>query len=285
MEGKKTWHTWEEEEEEKKKENLSCSGKKTNKQTNKNKNKKTCPHIEEGKKLHAWDLLFRREGEATLKRRVSFWSVTMTLSSKVQPAGGCFELQSLYGACRVFIKISGYISEKGGCFAQNGEWATPTHPPLPHTNSSLASCILMQLSDLCLTNKLFRVHCTCTTRYHQKRTCWRHARYWEGVGWGCIAPPKFPNLQKKSRKLVFARQASLKNWKFYIYLDRKIDQISGKGPLLSDLHPLRPKNSRNFGKMPTFINSGRDSTFEKFASSSENEILGMGLVEAMQSNA
>ena len=36
---------------------------------------------------------------------------------------------------------------------------------------------------------------------------------------------------KKSRKLLFARQAGLKNWKFYIFLDRKIDQISGKGPL------------------------------------------------------
>ena len=80
-----------------------------------------------------------------------------------------------------------------------------------------------------------------------------------GVGWvGCITPLKFPNLQKKSCKSMFARQASLKNLKFYIFLDRKIDQISGEGPLLSDLHHLRPKNSRIFGEMPTFIKSGRD---------------------------
>ena len=36
----------------------------------------------------------------------------MTFPSKVQPAGGCFELQTLYGACRVFVlKITGYTSE------------------------------------------------------------------------------------------------------------------------------------------------------------------------------
>ena len=58
---------------------------------------------------------------------------------------------------------------------------------------------------------------------------------------GCIAPPKFPNLQKKSPKLLFASKASLKNWEFYVFLDKEIASNSGKGPLLSDLHPLRQK--------------------------------------------
>ena len=77
----------------KKNKNLSCLGE-----------KKTFPHIEEGGKVHTWDLSYSEgRGEATLKKRVSFWSVTMTFPSKVQPAGGCFELQTLYGACRVFV--------------------------------------------------------------------------------------------------------------------------------------------------------------------------------------
>ena len=44
------------------KKNLSCSGE-----------KKTYPHIEEGEKVHTWNLSYSEgRGEATLKRRVSF---------------------------------------------------------------------------------------------------------------------------------------------------------------------------------------------------------------------
>ena len=39
---------------------------------------------------------------------------------------------------------------------------------------------------------------------------------------GCIAPPKFPNLQKSPPKLLFAPKASLKNWEFYVFLDKEI---------------------------------------------------------------
>ena len=39
---------------------------------------------------------------------------------------------------------------------------------------------------------------------------------------GVHAPPKFPNLQKKSPKLLFASKASLKNWEFYVFLDKEI---------------------------------------------------------------
>ena len=49
----------------------------------------------------------------------------------------------------------------------------------------------------------------------------------------CIAPPKFPNLQKKAPKLLFASKGSLKNWEFYVFLDKEMAQNSGKGPLLS----------------------------------------------------
>ena len=80
---------------------------------------------------------------------------------------------------------------------------------------------------------------------------------------------------------MFARQASLKNLKFYIFLDRKIDQISGKGPLLS-VAPFEAKELKNFWRNAHIHKIRTRITFEKFASSSEKEILGMGLVEASQ---
>ena len=76
---------------------------------------------------------------------------------------------------------------------------------------------------------------------------------------------------------------SLKILKFYVFLDRKIDQISGKGPLLSDLHPLRPKNTRIFGEMPTFINSGRDPLLKNLHPP-QKKILGMYLVGKKNKN-
>ena len=155
-------------------------------------------------------------------------------------------------------------------------WATPTHPPLrTYTNSSLTSCILVQLSDLC--NLGFAVH----VQYGITNTCWRHARYW-GVQ-GCIAHPKIPLSTKKSPKLLFASKASLKNWEFYVFLDKEIALHSGKGPLLSDLHPLRQKKkpSRIFAKMPTFRKSGRDPLLKNLHPP-QTKILGMGLVEASQ---
>ena len=87
--------------------------------------------MKKGKKVHLRPQLFRGEGEATLERRVSFLSVTMTFPSKVQPAGGCFELQTLYGACRVFVLKSSKSQDilvKIGCFTQNGDLSN-THTP------------------------------------------------------------------------------------------------------------------------------------------------------------
>ena len=89
---------------------------------------------EEGEKsTPGTSVIPRGRGEATLKRRVSFWSVTMTFPSKVQPAGGCFELQTLYGACRVFVLKSSKSQDilvKIGCFTQNGDLSN-THTPTP----------------------------------------------------------------------------------------------------------------------------------------------------------
>ena len=83
-------------------------------------------------KKYTWDLSYSEgRGESTLKRR-AFWSVTMTFPSKVQPAGGSFELQTLYGACRVFVLKSSKSQDilvKIGCFTQNGDLSN-THTSL-----------------------------------------------------------------------------------------------------------------------------------------------------------
>ena len=199
------------------KKNLTHMGRKKNLPCS--EEKKTYPHIEEGEKsTHLGPQLFRGEGEATLKRRLSFWSVTMTFPSKVQPAGGCFELRTLYGACRVFVLKSSKSQDivvKIGCFTQNRRFEQHPHThPCAHTQIQV--CILVQLSDLC--NLGFAVH----VQYGITNTCWRHARY----GGGCAGVHRishwFPNLQKKSPKLLFASKASLENWEFYVFLDKEI---------------------------------------------------------------
>ena len=55
---------------------------------------------------------------------------------------------------------------------------------------------------------------------------------------GCIAPPKFPNLQKKPPKLLFASKGSLKNWEFYVFLDKEMAQNSGEGVLFCQICTL-----------------------------------------------
>ena len=56
------------------------------------------------------------------------------------------------------------ILVKIGCFTQNGDLSS-THTLRTYTNSSLASCILVQLSDLC--NLGFAVH----VQYGITNTC------------------------------------------------------------------------------------------------------------------
>ena len=69
------------------------------------------------------------------------------------------------------------------CFAQNGDLGN-THP-CTHTNSSLASCILVQLSDLCNLGFTVHVQYGITESVHVEGGRYRGVRR-------CISPPKFP---------------------------------------------------------------------------------------------
>ena len=103
-----------------------------------------------------------------------------------------------------------------------------------------------------------------------------------GVSRGASHLPNSLIYKKKSPKLLFASKGSLKNWEFYVFLDKEMAQNSGKGPLLSDLHPLEvKKNLQNFCKMPTFRKSGRDPLLKNLHAP-QTKIIGMGLVEASQ---
>ena len=169
-------------------------------------------------------------------------------------------LPKWHGASRD-LKISQdtLVKKKGGgCFAQNGDGQHPhTHPCCTQIQVWLlafwCSC------QICV-NKLFRVHCKCTTRYHQKRTCWRHVHYWEGgVGLaGVHALLKFPNLQKKVPQIAVCETSESEKLEILYIFGQKNRSNFRKGSSFSDLHPLRPKKSRLFEEMPTFINSGRD---------------------------
>ena len=57
----------------------------------------------------------------------------------------------------------------------------------------------------------------------------------------CSGASHLPNslIYKKVPQIAVCEQRSLKNWEFYVFLDKEMAQNSGKGPLLSDLHPLR----------------------------------------------
>ena len=157
-------------------------------------------------------------------------------------------------------------------------WATPTHPPLrTYTNSSLASCILVQLSDLCNLGFAVGLH----VQYGITNTYWRHARYWGGVQ-GCIAPPKFPNLQKKLPQIAVCEQRkSEKLGILCIFGQRNGSKFR---VLFCQICTLWGKK-----KTPEFLQNAhiqkirKRSTFEKFApSSDENPWYGLGW---SQSNA
>ena len=161
--------------------------------------------------------------------------------------------------------------------------ATPTHPPLrTYTNSSLASCILVQLSDLC--NLGFAVH----VQYGITNTCWRHARYGGGGGGLCRGASHLPNSliykrvpqiavceQSKSEKLgilcIFGQRNSLKF--------RKESSFVRFAP--SEAKKKKKNNSRILANMPTFRKSGRDPLLKNLHPPLI-KILGMGLVEASQ---
>ena len=153
-------------------------------------------------------------------------------------------------------------------------WATPIHPPLhTYTNSSLASFILVQLSDLC--NLGFAVH----VQYSITNTCWRHARYW-GV---CRGASHLPNslIYKKSPPncCLWAKEV----WRignFMYFWTKKWLKIQGRVLFCQICTLWGKKKLQNFCKMPTFRKSGRDQLLKNLYP--QTKILGMGLVEASQ---
>ena len=101
---------------------MSCSGE-----------KKTYPHIEGGKGTQQGPQLFRGEGGGHSQKEGIFLICDKDIPIQMQPAGGCFELQTLYGACRVFVLKSSKSQDilvKIGCFTQNGDLSN-THTPTP----------------------------------------------------------------------------------------------------------------------------------------------------------
>ena len=100
---------------------------------------------------------------------------------------------------------------------------------------------------------------------------------------GCIAPPKFPNLQKKVPQIAVCEQRkSEKLGILCIFGQRNGSKIQGR-VLFCQICTLWGKN-----KTPEFLQNAhiqkirKRSTFEKFAPSSQTKILGMSLVEASQ---
>ena len=162
-------------------------------------------------------------------------------------------------------------------------WATPTHPPQrTYTNSSLASCILVQLSDLCNLGYILHVHFV-HVQYNTVSPIHVEGMPITGGVQGCIAPPKFPNLQKKSPNCCLRAKEVWKIWNFMYFWTKKWLKIQGR-VLLKNCTLWSKKKLQNFCKMPKHIQKIRKrSTFEKFAPfSDENPWYGLGW---SQSNA
>ena len=97
--------------------------------------KKTYPHIEEGgKSTHLGLQLFRGEGGGHSQKEGIFLICDNDIPIQSEACwGGCFELQTLYGACRVFVLKSSKSQDilvKIGCFTQNGDLSN-THTSTP----------------------------------------------------------------------------------------------------------------------------------------------------------
>ena len=66
---------------------------------------------------------------------------------------------------------------------------------------------------------------------------------------GCIAPPKFPNLQKKSPKLLFGAKEVWKIGNFMYFWTKKWLKIQGRSSFVR-FAPSEVKNSTIFAKCP-----------------------------------
>ena len=130
-------------------------------------------------------------------------------------------------------------------------WATPTNPPLrTYTSSSLASCILVQLSDLC--NLGFAVH----------------------VQYGI---PNLPNslIYKKVPQIAVCQQI------LCIFGQRNSLKFRKGSSFVRFAPSEAKKKSRIFAKIPTLRKSGRGPLLKNLHPP-RTKILGMGLDEASQ---
>ena len=161
--------------------------------------------------------------------------------------------------------------------------ATPTHPPLrTYTNSSLASWILVQLSDLC--NLGFAVH----VQYGITNTCWRHARY----GGVCRGASHLPNslIYKRVPQIAVCEQSKSEKLGILCIFGQRNSLKFRKGSSFVKFAPSEAKKTttttpklQNFGKRAHIQKIRKRSTFEKFAPSSDkNPWYGLGW---SQSNA
>ena len=101
-----------------------------------------------------------------------------------------------------------------------------------------------------------------------------------GVQW-CIAPPKFPNLQKSPPNCCLRAKKSEKIGNFMYFWTKKWLKIQGRVLFCQICTLWGKKKLQNFCKMPTFRKSGRDSLLKNLHPP-QAKILGMGLVEASQ---
>ena len=101
-----------------------------------------------------------------------------------------------------------------------------------------------------------------------------------GVQW-CIAPPKFPNLQKSPPNCCLRAKKSEKLGILCIFGQRNGSKFREGSSFVRFAPSEVKKNLQNFCKMPTFRKSGRDSLLKNLHPP-QAKILGMGLVEASQ---
>ena len=110
----------------------------------------------------------------------------------------------------------------------------------------------------------------------------------EGMPWpllggvqGCIAPPKFPNLQKSPPNCCLRAKEVWKIGNFMYFWTKKWLKIQGRVLFCQICTLWDKKKLQNFCKMPTFRKSGRDPLLKNLHPP-QTKILGMGLVEASQ---
>ena len=135
-------------------------------------------------------------------------------------------------------------------------WATPTHPPLcTYTNSSLASCILVQLSDLC--NLGFAVHVSPI-----------HVEGMPVTGEVCRGASHLPNflIYKKVPQIAVCEQSKSEKLGILCIFGQR-NSLKFRKCQICTLWGKKKKNLQNFCKNAHIQKIRKRSTFEKFAPS------------------